>query len=703
MTGGELAVKTGADGELMMENFLKAIGWMSLSKNIQFNCNLGAKHKSSKSQSERSTHNIDGVFYYDNPLNHKDKDVVLCSSKHNLEGYTTKNKIFEFLREMAYSLECASSDYAFSSQFDGNDRSSVYKGVLFWVSSNDKEKNVSIINNVSDEIMDDEEAETPRLKTREFDSIYLVDNQKVSFILSAIKTAESQYHNASIKFLYPHTGRNNETDKVMVAGEIMPIQYINSSLLPIVIDGERVTVLLFCDELYSVESVKKMIWFAHKISGLANSIRIFFNDFDVTKHQGEVNIVKQSFKDHSLTNKIEFSRIRSFDFVTLKENTVLKEIVKQSRPLMKLEKEVSTAIEDSLDRYLPFGEMMRPIIDSTVLTDSDIKGFLIRKGIYLGNGSKSETVPLLSTLLLSPVELENLKSLLRNKEDKIKSVPRTAKLISANLNIDDMKPVVMNNLNGVLPHNCNLACPVSLDSGKDSFKVMFKIEKHNTTKDLISGRQINDAALNFEIKDGELNVRMDYTTRESYRFLTSTFRKVEQALITQNFIANEFFSIKFNLFRNNVDRINFLLSFMNTTGSAFFNDAQLEYIVVKPDNSFEGDIPFDLESLKDKVSELSIGGKNLDAIHYFTMEYKQALLMQSVKIKYRYNYASEQGYCLLDLDFKNGLLEPDAELQCNLEIRKRRGNRGKNTEATRKFLLGKANDMIKYKYENMLK
>jgi len=85
------------------------------------------------------------------------------------------------------------------------------------------------------------------------------------------------------------------------------------------------------------------------------------------------------------------------------------------------------------------------------------------------------------------------------------------------------------------------------------------------------------------------------------------------------------------------------------------------------------------------------------------MEYKQALLMQSVKIKYRYNYASEQGYCLLDLDFKNGLLEPDAELQCNLEIRKRRGNRGKNTEATRKFLLGKANDMIKYKYENMLK
>lgn len=699
MSGGELAVKTGADGEVMMENFLKAIGWMSLSKNIQFSCNLGVKHKSGKTQSERNTHNIDGVFCYDNPLNHQDKDIVLCSSKHNLDGYATKSKVFEFLQEMAYSLECAPNDYAFSSQFMDNDRSSVYKGVLFWVSSKNEEKNTSIINNVSDEILDDENADSPRLKTRDFDSIYLVDNQKVSFILSAIKTAESLYPGASIKFLYPHTGRNNETDKVMVAGEVMPIQYINSSLLPIVIDAERISVLLFCDEQYDAGSVKKMIWFAHKISGLANSIRIYYNDFDVTRHQSEVNIIKQSFKDHSLTNKIELSRIRNFDFVTLKENTPFREITKQSRTLVKLEKEVSTAIEDSLDRYLPFGEMMRPIIDSSVLTDSDIKGFLTRKGIYLGSNGKAETVPLLSTLLLSPIDLENLKSLLRNKEDKVKSVPRTANLVTANLGIDDVKPIVLNNLNGLMPDNCNLACPPSLDEGTGSFKVLFKIEKHNTTKDLITGRQINDASLNFEVRGRELNVRLDYTTRESYRFLSSTFRKVEQALIAKNLIDKEFFSIKFNLFNDNVDRINFLLSFMNTTGSAFFYDAQLEFIVVKPDNSIDENIPFDLESLKDKVSELSIGGKDLDTIHYFTKEYKQALLMQSVKIKYRYNYASEQGFCLLDLDFKNGLSEPDAELQCNLEIRKGRGNKGKNTEATRKFLLGKANDMIKTKYE----
>jgi hypothetical protein len=703
MSGGELAVKTGSHGEMMMENFLKAIGWTNLAKNAQFNCNLGSKHKLDKSKGERNNHNIDGIFHYDNPLNHQDIDVVLCSSKHNLDGYSAKNKIFEHLQELAYTLECAPNDYNFSSQFTDNKKDSVFKGVLFWVSSNDVEKNLSIINNVSDDILEDEAAETPRIKTKEFDSIYLVDNQKATFILSAVKTAESFSPLGSLKFLYPHTGRNNDTDKVMVAGQVMPVQYINSSLLPIVLEADRITVMLFCDEKYSSSSVKKMIWFAHKISGLANSIHIYYNDFDVTKHQNDVDIIKQSFKDSSLTNKIVLARTRMFDFVTLKEHIGTQELSQRSTSLIRIEKVVSSAIENSLDRYLPFGEMMRPIIDSTVLNDSDIKSFLTRKGIYLGNNSKTETVPLLSTLLLSPSELEDLKALLRNKEDKIKSVPRSAKLVNFDLHIDDLKPIVTRNLKGSLPPNCNLADNPILEDNQNSFKILYRIEKHNTTKDLISGKQLNDAALNFEIKNGELNVRLDYTTRESYRFLGSTFKKIEQALISNNFIEAEFFSIKFNLFNNNADRINFLLSFMNTSGSTVFNNAELEYIIVKPDNTFEGDIPFDLESLKNKVNELSIGGKDLDTLHYFSTNYKKALLMQCVRIKYAYYYGSEKGFCLLDLDFKNGLSEPDAELQCNLEIKKGKGNKGKNTEPARKFLLDKANEMIKLKYENRKK
>jgi hypothetical protein len=705
MSGGEIAVKTGADGELMMENFLKEIGWKSLSKNIQFDCVTGIKHKSSKAQKERSTHNVDGVFSYDNPLNHEQTDIVLCSSKHNLDKYAADSKVFEFLQEIAYSLECAPDDYTFSRHIGNSKRVKSYKGVLFWVSSNDEEKKLSMVSKVSDEILEDDDQGNPRLKAKDFDSIYLVDNQKATFIVSAIRTAKNLYPGSSIKFLYPHTGRNNETEEVIVAGETMPIQYINTSLLPIVIDADRTYTLLFCDQSFNSEALKRLIWFVIKISGLANSITIFFNDFDPTRHDGEVNFIKQSFRDNFITDKITVSRTGHYDYVTLKEAQRNIAVEGNLRPILKETKTVATAIEDTLDRRLPFGEMMRPIIDSTVLTDSDIKGFLIRKGIYLGKAAKTETVPLLSTLLLSPNELETLRSLLKTKEDKVKSVPRSAKLVDPSMDIKKIstliRPIINRSVEATLPDNCILACePVyELYEDKNVFKASFRIQKHNSTKDLISGTQINDATMNFELNNGELDVRMDYTTRESYKFITKSFERIEHGLLSQNVIDNSFFSIKFNLFKNNVDRVNYLLSFMDTSSSVFLKDAQLEYIAIRPDGSLDEDIPFDLNSLKDKVNMLSIGGQRLDTIHYFDIEYKRAILMQSVKIKYSYNYLTEKGFCLLDLDFKNGLSEPDAELQCNLEIKKGRGNRGRSTEPARKFLLDKINIMIKEKYQ----
>ncbi|MCK7557567.1 hypothetical protein MKQ70_22205 [Chitinophaga sedimenti] len=700
MRGGETAVKTGADGETIMENFLKIVGWNPLVKNAQFVCNNGLRHKH-VSKGERTTHNIDGFFSYENPLNHGYLDVVLCSSKHNLDEYSSKSNVFSFLQEMADAIECAPDDFNLSPSFTTN-KEIVYKGVIFWISSDPDEAKVSIIDRVSDDLLEDENLVMPKLKARNYDSIFLIDNRKASFVFSAISTAQTLFPGNSIKFLYPHTGRNNDTDEVMVAGEIMPIQYINSSILPIVIDGDTVSILLFCDEPFNRNSLSKIIWFAHKICGLANSITIFFNDYHATRHENEVNFVKQSFKDQSFTKKITVRRIRNFDFVTLRESEVITNEA-STRATLKLQKVKSSSIEDNLERILPFGEMMRPIIDSTALSDKDIRSFLTRKGIYLGKTVKAETVPLLSTLLLSPQEVDVLKYMLKVKEDKVKSVPRSARLVKEIESISKISSTIYRNLDGHLPSNCRLLeMPHFEDVGEDALRVQFRIEKTNTTKDLITGQQINDAALYFELRDGDLNVRMDYTSKESYKYVSSVFKNVEKGLIENNLIESEFLSIKFGSFSGNTERINFLLGFLQTDATPFFpffQNAQLEYIVFKPDNSITNGMPADLYSLKDKVSELRIGGSELDTIHYFNPEYKMSLLMESVKIAYKFNHASHTGNCVVQLEFRNGLTEPSAELQCNLEIRKGRGSRGVNVESVRKGLLERMNRIIKDQFQ----
>lgn len=216
MSGGELAVKTGNDGERMMKEFLKLIGWSNLSQNVTFLCSLGLKHKIKKSKSEKEDHNIDATFYYDSPLNHDDTDIILCSSKHNQERYTDSNKAYSYLKELAYSLECSLKDINFASKFEnGEIKKKVFKGLLFWVSSNRDEHDYNMIGKISDGLINEDEEKTEntigKLKGINFDSIYLVDNRKATFIYSAIKTAQINNPLAIVQFLYPHTGLNNKT------------------------------------------------------------------------------------------------------------------------------------------------------------------------------------------------------------------------------------------------------------------------------------------------------------------------------------------------------------------------------------------------------------------------------------------------------------------------------------------------------------
>lgn len=140
MSGGEIAVKIGQDGEKMMKEFLKLIGWSSVSQNETFSCLLGKKHRGQKAKSDRDTHNIDATFHYDNPLNHAETDVILCSSKHNQDKYSDKSQALSHLKDLAHALECGPKDFNFTNGFENADKPKTFKGVLFWVSSNKEEQ-----------------------------------------------------------------------------------------------------------------------------------------------------------------------------------------------------------------------------------------------------------------------------------------------------------------------------------------------------------------------------------------------------------------------------------------------------------------------------------------------------------------------------------------------------------------------------------
>ena len=251
-----------------------------------------------------------------------------------------------------------------------------------------------------------------------------------------------------------------------------------------------------------------------------------------------------------------------------------------------------------------------------------------------------------------------------------------------------MEALISANLSSPLANNCKIITSPSFQKiNYNEYRIGFSIERENSSKDLIVGKQQNEGVISCIIENGKINARIDYTSRETYNYATTMFRKIEDDLLNNGFIENKFSLIKFNMFTN-TSRINFFLSFLNMNGVHYFDDPVLEYIKVKPDHLSEEELPFDLESLKEKVKDLAINGKALDTIHYFKDEYKPYLFMQRVRVKYKYDTGLEKGSCMADMDFKNAFNNNDfnAELNCNIEILRSRANRGKSTESIKKNL-----------------
>ncbi len=162
---------------------------------------------------------------------------------------------------------------------------------------------------------------------------------------------------------------------------------------------------------------------SHKLCGLTNEIVIFFTNYDETSHSKLVSSAIQLFRDSDLVNKISVRRFTKHNFVSLKETQNIRQTIHTETDKYKTDK--SKKIFDDIDKILPFGEMILPRLSSSLLTKERLKRFLSNKGIYLNSEDKQDTVPIFASLLLSPRELNELKELYVEKEDRKKEIERT--------------------------------------------------------------------------------------------------------------------------------------------------------------------------------------------------------------------------------------------------------------------------------------
>mgnify|MGYP006289646491 CR=1 FL=1 len=296
---GEWEKRIGERGESVVSDFLDLIGWGDAQRNVSLPCLKKDKHKC-------KTHGIDAFFSYQSNLVDRTLDHLVISIKYTTKKYPASpgSKFKEHFTDLAKAMECFRSSSV--RKRAGQNFTSVNNarnvGVLFWL-TNDRD-NRDVVSEVST---------VRKIDDLSYENIFVVDDFRAAHIFDTVSWVKSYSDTHDFEFFYPNTGRNINPAFKESAGPVLPVEYVNSPVLPMVVkknDGKKVFVISSIDEFH-VDRLRKLIGLAQNITqDLSSETKILFPDYDELFHENDVKDAKAGFEDKDFTASVGVSCYR---------------------------------------------------------------------------------------------------------------------------------------------------------------------------------------------------------------------------------------------------------------------------------------------------------------------------------------------------------------------------------------------------------
>lgn len=639
----------------IMNHFLALIGWKSL------NINENRSYYDEKTGQDKQVH-IDYWGSYECPLKDNKKDVIYINADIEAQYPQDYNTI---IKNDTYSVNQIRKALIDEGKIEA--ANSIEHGILFTLSLKESERGSSF----------DQAKSLFRDRLLNNDIIYYsIDNKKADFIISSIITARKYREDLVVKFLYPITEDNSQLNKIGKRSTYLPPQYLSSSILPIIKeDKDKISVMLFCSDSYSKDRLKKIIWMLIKLtSGLANEYRIFFPDFNVQNHN-EVSEVVRSYNNNDLTEKITVEKLALCNATELQivpqtthenlKDESFDETINEKRRLK---------IETHLIEFLPYGDMLKPFLNSDAIKAEFLKLFLHDKGIFFRTADKSTIIQLMTSMLFSPLDIESLVAYAEIKDKPLEANVVQYPLIDCNNNIHDTLTQI--NLNhGSIKEGLKaniLSINENKSHNKDEYIAIAYIEQINPNKQALVSRVISTAQITIrkDANTNKLEITKEHNSKPARLVAERIAKQISDHLIQRNIIEDQSIEVLFSGFSSNRERINFLLSFTNIESSEVFSGFNAKSFTYMFDESKE--LPYEYADKKGKECVLKLKGKNLDQINELqNNSLKDILLGESMEINYRFNYRGITGNYYITLGFSNALVNrPTPEGLFNVKYNK---------------------------------
>ena len=155
---------------------------------------------------------------------------VIISSKYSMEKYPNSptRKFKWFMTDLINTMQCFGCSEKRTEIVEQHSCGSVNDiGVLFWLNGA-KDSNDDLISVIS----------SAKIDIACNNPIYIVDNRHIAFILELMKYIKS-LQNYNYSFYYPSTGLNINPISRKNTGDFLPVEYINSSLIPFKLENKN--------------------------------------------------------------------------------------------------------------------------------------------------------------------------------------------------------------------------------------------------------------------------------------------------------------------------------------------------------------------------------------------------------------------------------------------------------------------------------
>lgn len=328
-----------------------------------------------------------------------------------------------------------------------------------------------------------------------------------------------------------------------------------------------------------------------------------------------------------------------------------------------------------IDRFLPFGELLRGFLDQPFLSKADLASLLKQRGVFIYGGEKSDTIPWLTNLLISPAEFDLLREYQNTKEDSPKvntqmigwnSSESLIDSIPDHFDINSVLDLEFSNFRVIGSPNFS---PV--DGNPDHLVLEFEIERNDYSKNWSTTQSQFRGSLELtKVREGQdIKVVITHTASETKYVATKASQGIVRHFKEKSKIkeSEEIRKIELGTFSNPA-RVQYFLLLSLKIKSALLKFEDIVDIEISPDPASK--LPDKIEWMEERINDVKLNGKGLQYTFFVQDEQLHSyVFLYQVVARFRFDYKGVLGRCIVSIGFPEFERTKDSasELEVNVK------------------------------------